>query len=143
MKRFKQWLDEQVNDQTTQSDGNVGPAGRWNQLIDDHRIKFTAKFAQSQLTNSDIALVVAIFDHYKYVKQKPVGNIFTFKYKGVVFEIGFFNNQKWACSITNSNHREVTELFQVTETKINGLIELFDKAIDAQTFKDLLPVKVK
>lgn len=146
---FKQWdeqplinEDEATNSQQQQPN-NDGPKSQWEQLINDHRVKFTSKFQENQLTIDDQQFVTTFFEKFKYSKQKPVGNIFETKIRAVTFQLAYFGKQRWCGCIITPQSREVTELFTVTETKIKSLFDLFDKAIKQQSFKNILPVKTK
>ena len=142
MKTFSQWLHEDQG--TTQSTNSQdGPEARWQKLIDLHRVQFTSRFKENDLQPSDRAFIVTFFETYKYSKQLESGNIFVTKIRGCVFKLGFFKKQMWAASIETSDGRQVTEKFQVTESKIASLFELFEKALKQQSFKDILPVTSK
>jgi len=151
IKRFGEWLlhltEETSSDAPsgngTTSTSDSGPAERWQMLVDGHRIHFTPKFDDNKLQEADRQFVIDFLERFKYSKQKEVGNIFETKEKGVTFQIAYFGNQKWAACLINDKTREVTELMQITENKIKPVFELFDRAIDAKSFKDILPVKVK
>lgn len=142
MLMFRQWLEEEQSSPKS-SPEVIGPEARWEKLIDLHRIQFTNRFAENALSASDRAFIVMFFETYKYSKQLPVGNLFQTKYRGCTFKLGFFKNQQWAASIDTENGRQVTEKFQVTESKISSLFQLFDKALKQQSFKDILPVVSK
>ena len=153
MLSFDQW-DKQtvVKEATTDTSqdsptqlppNNEGPTAQWEKLIDDHRVHFTNKLVESELTAADKQMITTFFDHFKYSSQKPAGHIFETKIRAVTFQIAYFKRQQWAACIITQNTREVTELFTVTETKIKSMFELFDKAIKQQSFKNVLPVKTK
>ena len=152
MQSFSEWgakLDKQISEASFQQQNdevgtnNEGPNDKWDQLINDHRVKFTSKFVESSLTIDDKQFVVTFFDTFKYSKQKPAGHIFETKIKAVTFQIAYFGKQQWAAALSNSKTREVTELFTITQMKIKSMFNLFEKAINQQSFKDILPVKVK
>lgn len=147
MYSFEQWVKSLQEDNTNESskgpEPSIGPVGAFDKLVEDHRIKFTSKFIETSLSISDKQFVVTFFDHFKYSKQKPVGHIFETKIKAVTFQVAFFGKQQWAAAIINPKTREVTEKFKVAETKIKTLFDLFDRAIDQQSFKDILPVATK
>ena len=159
MLNFNDWSAVQLKEdeqQTNSSDNNSGaqqptvndqpkdgPKAQWEKLINDHRVHFTNKFAESSLTEADRQFVVEFFNHYKYSSQKTAGHIFETKIRGVTFQIAFFKKQRWAGCLITSKTREVTEIFTVSEMKIQTLFELFDKAIKQQSFKDILPVSTK
>lgn len=142
MKTFSQWLHEDQG-ATQPANDQDGPEVRWQKLIDLHRIQFTSNFKEKDLQSSDRAFIVTFFETYKYSKQLEVGNVFETKIRGCTFKLGFFKKQMWAASIETSDGRQVTEKFQVTESKIASLFELFEKALKQQSFKDILPVTSK
>lgn len=153
MLSFDQWDKAQLqeveqqtdknNGEPTAPENNEGPKALWDKLIEDHRVHFTNKFVESQLTESDKQFVVQFFENFKYSSQKTAGHIFETKIRAVTFQIAYFGKQQWAACIITNNTREVTELFTVTETKIQTMYQLFEKAIKQQSFKDILPVKTK
>lgn len=143
---FATFLKEQVTPITTNTQKqkmiNNAPKNKWENLIDSSKLSFDNNMQQKDLTDDDKNFIAELYDHYKGVKQLR-SNVFTFKTRGVLFKVGFFKNRKWAASIQTNKIREVTEKFQVTDVKIQGLIQLFDKAIKQQTFKDVLPIVTK
>lgn len=134
---FSHWLNEESQQ------NNEGPEMKWQNLIELHRVQFNSAFVEKNLQTADKAFVTAFFDNFKYSKQLPSYNVFETKIRGCIFKIGYFKNQKWAASIETDKGREVTEMFQVTETKIAPLYDMFNKAIKRRTFKDILPVVKK
>jgi len=123
-----------------QKDTNLGVNEKWKKLVDGHRIHFSNRFSEQDLMQDDKMFVVSIFEKFKYVSQLNTYNIFQIKEGGVIFQVGYFKNTEWSASIENEETREVTEKFKITESKINSLIELFKKAIQQKTFKNILPV---
>ena len=115
----------------------------WEDLIKSHRVQFGNKFDQKSIAKDDQQFLIALFEHYKYLSQQKSLNIFQTKLSGVIVQFGYFGNQLWACCIETEKTRELTERFKITDIKIQPMIDIFDKAIRNQTFKNLLPVVVK
>lgn len=136
MKSFREFINTTLNEQSAKTDP-------WNELIRLHRVHFGNKFQQQDLVKSDQQFLVALFDHYVHLDQQKSLNIFATRISGVKIQFGFFNNQLWSCCIETDKTREVTERFKITDIKIQPLIAIFDKAVKAGTFKNLLPVVVK
>lgn len=132
---FINTLNEQTEETNTDSS--------WEDLIKSHRVQFGNKFGQKSITKDDQQFLIALFEHYKYLSQQKSLNIFQTKLSGVIVQFGYFGNQLWACCIETEKTREVTERFKITDVKIQPMIDIFDKAIRNQTFKNLLPVVVK
>lgn len=141
MLSWKQWNSQILEQQDNKSEQGVN--NQWDKLIDDHRVKFDSKFDQFKLTVDDKLLVVNFLSRFKFTKQTNNKNIFETKIGGVVFQLAYFGNKQWAASITTDKTREVTKLFTVTENKVASLLDLFDKAIKAQSFIDILPLATK
>ncbi len=132
---FKTWqkLTESLKeDNTTKVD-------KFESLISLHRITYNGKFREEEITQADREFLVGMFDTLKYLKQKV--NVFSAKYKAIHFSIAYFGKSQWACSITSKDGREVTKKFQITEGKVNPMIDIIKKALDVQTFKNILPVE--
>ena len=140
---FGQYLREQLNPTTSNTHKiktiNDAPNNKWEALIDRGSIKFDSMMRETDLTVDDKAFIVALFDHYKSVKQLR-SNVFTFTSRSVTFRVGFFKNRKWAASLEDQDTRQVTEQFTITDVKIRGMIAIFDNAIKSKSFKGLLPV---
>ena len=141
MLSWNQWSNQLLEQQDTKNQQGVN--NQWDKLINDHRVKFDSKFDQFKLTIDDKLLIVNFLKRFKFTKQTSNKNVFETKIGGIVFQLAYFGNKQWAASITTDKTREVTKLFTVTENKVASLLNLFDKAIKAQSFIDIFPLATK
>lgn len=135
MLTFKKWLKLYS---VLYEENELSPLQKYDELVDLHRISYNSKFVEENLTESDKEFIVALFENFKYLKQK--NNVFYSKIKNGTVEVAYFNKSRWAVCLYNPEGRQVTKPFEMSEGKVNPMIEIIKKGTETGTLKGVLPL---